>query len=288
MASEAQADVQLHDFKNIFSLEGKVAVVSGGSRGLGLHAASGLLQAGCTKVFITSRKASACAEAVAALNALPTKPPNARAYSIPADSSKVSEIERLVREVSKLTDHVDILFANAGATWGAYFDQVDEKNGWDRVMDLNVKGVFFTIQKFAPLLTKRATTASPSRVIVTGSVAGIAVGSLGASAAYSYAASKAAVLHLVRNLAVELGPRHILVNGIAPGFFPSKMANVLMERSGGVEALERANPNGRVGRPEDVAAAVVFLSSRAAGHVNGDTIVLDGGKMLGSARLERL
>lgn len=142
--------------------------------------------------------------------------------------------------------------------------------------------------RFAPLLQHSATTADPSRVIVTGSVAGIGVGSLADSGAYSYAASKAAVLHLVRNLAVELGPRNILVNGIAPGFFPSKMANVLMERSGGVEKLNRANPNGRLGKPEDIAATVVFLSSRAGGHVNGDTIVLDGGKLLGSARLERL
>jgi NAD(P)-dependent dehydrogenase (short-subunit alcohol dehydrogenase family) len=114
MAEAAKADVQLHDFKNIFSLEGKVAVVTGGSRGLGLHSASGLLQAGCSKVFITSRKADACDAAVAALNALPNKHPNARAYSIPADSSKLSEIERLVKEVEKHTDHVDICFANAG------------------------------------------------------------------------------------------------------------------------------------------------------------------------------
>jgi len=105
-----------------------------------------LLQAGCSKVFITSRKASACDEAVAALNALPCE---GKAISIPADSSKVSEIERLVKEVEKHTDHVDILFANAGATWGSEFEKVDEKNGWDKVMDLNVKGVFFTIQKYA-------------------------------------------------------------------------------------------------------------------------------------------
>ena len=262
-----------------------------------------LLQAGCSKVFITSRKASACDEAVAALNALPCE---GKAISIPADSSKVSEIERLVKEVEKHTDHVDILFANAGATWGSEFEKVDEKNGWDKVMDLNVKGVFFTIQKYAapalpssclhiltlsrftPLLSKNASVAETSRVIITGSVAGIATGSLGESGAYSYAASKAAVLHLARNLAIELGPKHILVNSIAPGFFMSKMAAILMERSGGQDALDKANPNGRVGRPEDVAAAVVFLSSRAGGHVNGDTLVLDGGKIWGSNRLERL
>jgi NAD(P)-dependent dehydrogenase (short-subunit alcohol dehydrogenase family) len=142
--------------------------------------------------------------------------------------------------------------------------------------------------RFTPLLQKASSVTFPSRVIVTGSVAGLSVGSLGKSGAYSYAASKAAVLHLTRNLAVELGPRHILVNGIAPGFFPSKMANVLMERSGGNEALAKSNPNGRVGKPEDVAAAVVFLSSRAGGHVNGDTIVLDGGKIWGTNTLEKL
>lgn len=152
--SSAKADVALTDFSSIFRLDGKVAVVSGGSRGLGLHAASGLLQAGCSKVFITSRKAAACEEAVAALNALPNKAPGAQAISIPADSSKLSEIERLVKEVGKHTDHVDILFANAGATWGSEFEKVDERNGWDKVMDLNVKGVFFTIQKYLipPLL----------------------------------------------------------------------------------------------------------------------------------------
>jgi len=284
MAS-AEQDVQLHDFTNIFSLKGKVAVVSGGSRGLGLHAASGLMQAGCSKIFITSRKASACDAAVAALNALPNKSPGAVAISIPADSSKVSEIDRLVQEVSKHTDHVDILFANAGATWGSKFEEADEKNGWDKVMDLNVKGVFFTIQKLTPLLTKAATVQDPSRVIVTGSVAGIGVGSLGETGSWSYSASKAAVLHLARNLAVELGPRHILVNGIAPGFFMSKMAGVLMEKAGGEEALGKTNPNGRVGKPEDIAAAVVYLSSRTGGHVNGDTIVLDGGKIHGSNKL---
>ncbi len=143
---EAEAQVALKDFPNIFSLKGKIAVVSGGSRGLGLHTASGLLQFGVAKVFITSRKQKACEEACAALNALPTKAPGAVAIPIAADSSKVSEIERLVAEVKKHTDHVDILFANAGATWGSLFDEHPE-NGFSKVMDLNVKSVFYTIQK---------------------------------------------------------------------------------------------------------------------------------------------
>lgn len=154
MSAEAEAQVQLDKFSSIFSLEGKVAVVTGGSRGLGLHVASGFLQAGCSKVYISSRKAAACDEAVAALNALPNKRPGALAISVPADGSKVSELDRLAAEVKKTTDHVDILFANAGATWGASFDEYPDQ-AFSKVMDLNAKGVFYTVQKcvsiFSPL-----------------------------------------------------------------------------------------------------------------------------------------
>ncbi|OJZ89798.1 hypothetical protein ASPFODRAFT_128951 [Aspergillus luchuensis CBS 106.47] len=275
----ASEQVQLDNFPTIFSLEGKVALVTGGSRGLGLHTASGLLQSGCSKVYITSRKASACAEAVAALNALPNKPPHATAIAVPADNSNMEELDRLVAEVSKTTSHLDILFANAGATWGEKFDTYPEDK-FSKVMDLNVKSVFYTIQKFTPLLTARATQDDPSRVIVTGSTAGITPGSLGPSATFSYSASKAAVLHLVRNLAVDLGPRHILCNAIAPGFFPSKMANGLIKIKGGLEDLERRSPNGRLGRKEDIAGLVVFLASRAASHMNGAVIPIDGGNHL--------
>lgn len=121
--------------------------------------------------------------------------------------------------------------------------------------------------------------------MITGSVAGIGVGTLGANATFSYSASKAAALHLARNLAVELGPRHVLVNAVAPGFFPSKMASGLMALEGGERALADASPNKRLGRPEDIAGTVVFLCSRAAGHVNGATVVLDGGKILDRSRL---
>ena len=203
---------------------------------------------------------------------------------MPADISKGAEIERLVKEVEKHTDYVDILFANAGATWGAPFDEHPE-NAFAKVMDLNVKSVFVCIQKFAPLLRKRASVHDPSRVVVTASIAGIGLGSLGPNATFGYSASKAAVLHLTRNLAVELGPQYILCNSIAPGFFPTKMASGLMELQGGVKALADANPNKRLGVPEDVAGTVVYLCSRAAGHVNGGHVVLDGGSVLGRSRL---
>jgi NAD(P)-dependent dehydrogenase (short-subunit alcohol dehydrogenase family) len=132
---------------------------------------------------------------------------------------------------------------------------------------------------FAPLLQKKGTIEDPSRVIITASVAGIGVGTLGKNATFGYSASKAAVIHLTKNLAVELGPRHILVNAIAPGFFPSKMASELIKLTGGADALADANPSKRLGKPEDIAGLVVFLSSRASSHVNGATITVDGGEV---------
>ncbi|CAI4212958.1 unnamed protein product [Parascedosporium putredinis] len=270
------SDVDLRDFPSLFSLKGKVAVVTGGSRGLGLHAASALLQAGASKVFITSRKAKACEEAVAALNALPNKAPGAIAISVPADSAKVAGIEHLVREVSKHTDRVDILLANAGATWGAAFDNHPD-DAFGKVMDLNVRSVFNTVKLFAPLLQKCASIEDPSRVIVTASVAGLGIGTLGKQGTYGYSASKAAVIHLARNLAIELGPRHITVNSIAPGFFPSKMSNGLLELSGGATKFAAENPLGRLGRPEDIAGIIVYLTSRAGSYVNGEVVALDGG-----------
>ena len=191
----------------------------------------------------------------------------------------MDELDRLVAEVKKTTDHVDILFANAGATWGEKFETHPE-GAFSKVMDLNVKSVFYLVQKFAPLLTAKASPADPSRVIITGSVAGLGVGSLGENATFSYSASKAAVIHLAKNLALELGPRGVLTNAIAPGFFPSKMASGLIEKQGGMKALEDQSPNGRLGKAEDIAGTVVYLGSRAGSHLNGAVVVLDGGSIL--------
>jgi NAD(P)-dependent dehydrogenase (short-subunit alcohol dehydrogenase family) len=253
---------------------------------------SSLLQAGCSKVYITSRKASACTEAVAALNALPNKPANSTAIAIPADLSKIDEIDRLAAEVGRTTGHVDILLANAGATWGERFE-THPPQAFGKVLDLNVKSVFYTVQKFEPLLRAAAAAVphgqpnfdDPSRVIVTASVAGIGIGTLGEQATFSYSASKAAVIHLVKNLAVELGPRGIVCNAIAPGFYPSKMANGLMELQGGVDKIAAETPNQRVGHPEDFAGLVVFLATRAATHLNGAVITTDGGAVLSRGRL---
>ncbi|KAK4934369.1 hypothetical protein LTR10_024349 [Elasticomyces elasticus] len=280
----AAADVHLMDFQNIFSLEGKVAVVTGGSRGFGLQVASGFLQAGCSKIYITSREAKACEEAIDALNALPSKRPDAKAIAIPADCSTISELDRLAAEVAETTDHVDILFANAGATWGAPFEKT-APDTFSKVMDLNVKSVFYTIQKLEPLLKKNATNDDPSRVIVTASITGVGLGTLGQNATFAYSASKAAVIHLVKNLAVDLGPRGIITNAICPGFFPTKMASSLVEMQGGFEVLRQETPNRRVGQPEDIAGMVVFLSSRASRHLNGAVIAIDGGHILNKGKL---
>ncbi|KAK6077293.1 short chain dehydrogenase [Seiridium cupressi] len=271
-------ETALQDFPSLFSLKGKVVVVTGGSRGLGLNAASAFLQAGAAQVFITSRKAKACDSAVAQLNALPNLAPGAKAISVPADSANISGIESLVSQVKKHTDHVDILFANAGATWGEAFDTHPDE-AFAKVMDLNVKAVFNTIRLFAPLLQKRAHIEDPSRVLITASVAGLGVGTLGKQGTYGYSASKAAVLHLGRNLAVELGPRHITVNSICPGFFPTKMSSGLLDLTGGLEKHAQGNPMRRLGRPEDIAGVVVYLTSRAGSHVNGAAIEIDGGSL---------
>lgn len=173
----------LESFPTLFSLKGKVAVVTGGSRGLGLSAASALLQAGCSKVFITSRKASACDSACATLNALPGI--SGRAISVPSDSANEAGVKKLLELVSAHTDHVDILMANAGASWGAPFDSHPD-DAFAKVMDLNVRAVFNTVRLFAPLLQKRATIDDPSRVIITASVAGLGIGTLGKNGTVSY------------------------------------------------------------------------------------------------------
>jgi NAD(P)-dependent dehydrogenase (short-subunit alcohol dehydrogenase family) len=221
---------------------------------------------------------------VAQLNQLRNLQPGARAISVPADSATLKGIESLVNQVSQHTDHVDILFANAGATWGERFETHPD-SAFSKVMDLNVKSVFLTVQKFAPLLQKRATLEDPSRIIITASVAGLGVGTLGKQATYGYSASKAAVIHLGRNLAVELGPRHILVNSICPGFFPTKMASGLLEMTGGLKKHADLNPARRLGRPEDIAGAVVYLASRAGSHVNAAAIEIDGGAMWSTGHL---
>ncbi len=248
----------------LFDLSGKTAVVTGGTRGIGLMMARGLLQAGAS-VYISSRKADACA---AAAQELAQYGP---VEAIPADLATEAECLRLAGEVGERERALHILVNNAGATWGAPLAEFPAA-AWDKVVDLNLKAPFFLTRAFLPLLEAGGTHDDPARVINVGSIDGLHVPSL---PTYSYSASKAGLHHLTRVLASELGPRQITVNAVAPGPFESKMMAATLE-SFGAEIAGRA-PLRRIGRPDDMAGVAVYLSSRAGAYVTGAVIPVDGG-----------
>ena len=249
---------------SLFDLTGKTALVTGGTRGIGLMVARGLLQAGAT-VYISSRKASAGDEAVQELA------PHGPVVSLPADVSTDEECIRLAAEVASREPALHVLVNNAGATWGAPLEEFPAA-GWDKVLDLNLKAPFFLSRACLPLLEAAGTDDDPARLINIGSIDGIRVPEL---PTYSYSSSKAAVHQLTRVLARELGPRHVTVNAIAPGPFESKMmASTLRDRG---EQIAGSSPLGRIGRPDDMAGAAVFLASRAGAYVTGAVLPVDGG-----------
>ncbi len=250
----------------LFDLTGKVAVVTGGSRGIGLMIARGLLQAGAS-VYISSRKADAVAAAEAELAAF------GKVVGIAADLASVDECRRLAAEVGEREDRLHVLVNNAGATWGQPLEDYTEA-GWDRVADLNMKSPFFLTQAFLPLLQAAASVEDPARVINVGSIDGLHVNPL---PHFPYSASKAGVHHLTRHLARELGPKQITVNAIAPGPFESKMMAFALDDPEMRAAVAASSPLGRIGRPDDMAGVAVYLSSRAGSYVSGAVIPVDGG-----------
>lgn len=261
---------------SLFSVAGKVALVTGGSRGIGEMIAAGFLANGA-KVYISSRKAAACDATAARL----TEQFGGECISLPADVAQLDGVDKLVAELGKREERLDILVNNAGVSWGASLDEFPEL-GWDKVMDTNVKGVFFLTQRLLPLLEARAADDTPARVINVGSIDGIKNTSF---EAYSYGPSKAAVHALTRLLALHLAPRNVLVNGIAPGPFPTWMLSTGVGGGGDVEhtdwdAVGKRNPRGRVGTPEDIAGLAIFLSSRAGEFTVGEVISCDGGTLL--------
>lgn len=247
----------------LFSVEGKVAVVTGGSRGIGLMIARSFVEAGA-RVYIASRKAAVCEEVAAELSQV------GECRAVPADLSTEAECARLAAEVGRREDRLDVLVNNAGATWGSPLAEHDEAT-WDRVLDLNVKGVFFTTKHFLGLLRAAGTAEEPARVINIGSIDAIQVPVM---ETYSYSASKAAVHQLTRHLAKHLAPA-ITVNAIAPGPFESKMMAAMLEAFG--EAIAARAPLKRIGRPDDVAGTARFLASRAGAYLTGAIIPVDGG-----------
>ncbi len=248
---------------DLFSIAGKTALVTGGSRGIGKMIATGYVEAGA-KVYVSSRKAEACDEVAAELSAV------GECFALPADLSTEPGCRALAAALAEREPLLHILVNNAGNTWGAPFEEFDDA-AWDRVLSLNVKGVFHTTKFLTPLLRLASSPDDPARVINIGSIDGILVSVL---ETYSYSASKAAVHQLTRNLAKRLAPS-ITVNAIAPGPFESKMMAATLEAFGTQIAANA--PLKRIGRPDDMAGAAIFLASRAGAYLTGALIPVDGG-----------
>jgi NAD(P)-dependent dehydrogenase (short-subunit alcohol dehydrogenase family) len=248
---------------DLFSVAGKTTLVTGGSRGIGRMIAGGFVDAGA-RVYVSSRHAGACDAVAAELSE------SGVCLSLPADLSTESGCRALAEELAGSEDRLDVLVNNAGNTWGAPLAEFDDA-AWDRVLSLNVKGVFHTTKFLLPLLEAAATDDEPARVINIGSIDGIHVPVL---ETYSYSASKAAVHQLTRHLARKLAPR-ITVNAIAPGPFESKMMAATLDAFGAQIAAHA--PMKRIGRPDDMAGAAIFLASRAGAYLTGAVIPVDGG-----------
>ncbi|MGI9328582.1 MAG: SDR family oxidoreductase [Pseudomonadales bacterium] len=262
--------------QNLFSIEGKTALVTGGSRGIGEMIAAGFLANGA-KVYISSRKAEICDATAERLR----KTYGGECISIPANLADLNGIEAVAETLSQHEAQLDILVNNAGVSWGAPLDEFPEI-GWDKVMDTNVKGYFFLTQKLLPLLRAAASAERPARVINVGSIDGIKTPVFDT---FSYGPSKAAAHNLTRVLAAHLAKDHIRVNAIAPGPFPTYMLSTGVGGGGDVEntdwdAVAKRNPSGRVGTPEDVAGIAIFLSSRASDFTTGEVITCDGGVVI--------
>jgi NAD(P)-dependent dehydrogenase (short-subunit alcohol dehydrogenase family) len=250
----------------LFDVTGKSALVTGGSRGIGLMIARGLLQAGA-RVIVSSRKEDQLREAAAELAK------EGECEAIPADLSSPEGAKALASAVAERFGKLDLLVNNAGATWGAPLEEFPA-SGWDRVMHTNVEGIFHLTIALLGSLRAAASEEDPARVINIGSIDGLRTP---VTDNFSYSASKAAVHMLTRHLAKRLAGEHVTVNAIAPGPFPSKMTAFMLDEPASREAVEGMVPLGRVGRGDDVAGLVIFLASRAGSYLTGAVIPLDGG-----------
>ncbi len=255
---------------DLFSVAGKTALVTGGSRGIGLMIAEDLVDAGA-RVYISSRKAAVCEAEAERLSE------RGSCTALPADLSTWDACTRLAAEMRDREATLDVLVNNAGATWGAPIDDFPQ-SGWDKILDINVKAVFALTQALLDLLRKAGTAGAPARVINIGSIEGIhAPGgeAFDIAETYSYSTSKAAVHHLTRVLAKRLAADHITVNAIAPGPFETKMMAATIASHG--DDIVAASPLGRLGNPADMAGAVRYLASRAGSYVTGVVLPVDGG-----------
>ena len=248
---------------DLFSLAGRTALVTGGSRGIGRMIAAGFLAQGA-RVYISSRKAEACAQTAAELSA------HGECFALPADVSTLAGVESLAGGFTAREARLDILVNNAGAAWGESFDTFPEK-GWDKVLDLNLKSPFFLTQALHASLRAAASEERPAKVINIASIDGLSV-NMGET--YSYSASKAGLIHLTRRMALRLIDDRIVVNAIAPGAFASEMNRDARDHG---DEIARRIPARRIGRDDDMAGAAIYLASRAGDYVVGATLVVDGG-----------
>lgn len=267
-----------------FNVNGKTAVVTGGTRGLGLYTAEAYVLNGASTVVITSRKEKACKDAKDYLDKKAKENgKSVNVVAIPADLAKEEECTRFFNETMKAVDKIDILVANAGASWGAPLED-HSVAAFKKIIDLNLVSVFQCIKLFTPELEKSGTAEDPLRILIMSSVASVVVSD--PVGTYGYLASKSGVSHMGKNLATQLGPRNITVNSLAPGFFPTKMSNGLLEIAG--DMMIELNPRKRLGVPEDLMNVVVFLSSKQANYLNGLVVPIDGGAHLSGTFMPKL
>ncbi len=250
------------NLNSLFNLNGRTVLVTGGSRGVGKMIVEGYLAAGCERIYISARKEDQINATVAEFGD--------KVVGLVSDLSTVDGCEALAAEINARESSLDILVNNAGAAWGEAFETHSEK-GWDRTMDLNVKGLFYLTQALHPLLKKSASFERPAKVINIASIDGLKINPW---QTYSYQASKAAVIHLTRRMAAELIQHNIQVTAIAPGAFQSEMNRAARDHG---DQVGSNIPYPRIGTPEDMAGVAIFLASRAGDYIVGETVVCDGG-----------
>ena len=255
--------------ERLFGVEGKHVVVTGGSRGIGRMIAEGFVEAGAT-VYISARKADACDAAADEMNAAGH---GGSCVSIPADLSNREGVDALAAAVTDRTDRLHVLVNNAGATWGAPLDEYPE-DAFDKLFNINVKGAFMLTQALLPTLRATATEDDPARIINIASIDGIKTPAM---ETYAYSSTKAGILALTRHLAKNLVRDHVLVNAIAPGPFESKMMAFALGTEEGREMVAKGVPARRIGEPDDMAGAALYLAGKASTYLVGATLIVDGG-----------
>ena len=251
---------------DLFSVAGKIALVTGGTSGIGHMIAHALVAHGA-KTYIVGRDPKTCAAEAAALSQHGT------CIALPGDLATLEGVKAVVADLVAREGALNILVNNAGAMYDAPLDDFTEE-GWDSIVDLSLKSVFFLTQKLLPLLRNTATVSEPASVINIGSVGGLRVGP---KENYSYQAAKAGLHHMTGSLAKRLGPENITVNAIAPGFFPSRLTQI---SEAAMPTILAAVPRRRIGEADDLAGAVIYLASRASAFVTGAVIPVAGGMTL--------